>query len=142
MNKRKIVALIITMSLMMSMLLASCGSKEPPTLESYISNNEQAQEQINKTADEAGLEVAITGNDVIYTFDLTKVDGVTEEIAKSEAMTESLDAALVKTAEKFSGLCAKLEEESKLEGVQILVNYSYDGDVIVSKTFNSSGIVE
>ncbi len=142
MNNKKIIASIIGITLMIAMLLASCGSKEPPTLESDISNNEEAQQQINKTADEAGLDVTITGNDVIYTFDLTNVDGVTEEIAKSEAMTSSLDSALEQTADKFSGLCAQLEEESKLEGVQIIVNYSYNGDVIVTKTFTTSGIAE
>ena len=42
----------------------------------------------------------------------------------------------------LEALCKQLEEESKIEGIQIVVNYTYGDEVIVTKTFNSSGVVE
>ena len=57
-------------------------------------------------------------------------------------MKEQLSSALDSTTDTFVGLCKQLEEESKIEGIQIVVNYTYGDEVIVTKTFNSSGAVE
>ena len=57
-------------------------------------------------------------------------------------MKEQLASALDSTTDTFVGLCKQLEEESKIEGIQIIVNYTYGDEVIVTKTFNSSGAVE
>ena len=57
-------------------------------------------------------------------------------------MVEQLTSTLESTGDTFSGLCKQLEEESKIEGIQIVVNYTYGDEVIVTKTFNSSGVVE
>ena len=88
------------------------------------------------------ITVNFKGNDVVYTYDLSSINNVTEEVIKSDMMKEQLASALDSTADTFVGLCKQLEEESKIEGIQIIVNYTYGDEVIVTKTFNSSGAVE
>ncbi|MBQ6315096.1 MAG: DUF4854 domain-containing protein [Mogibacterium sp.] len=142
MKRRSIIAVLISLTLVMAMALSACGSKEPDTLEKYIQNDEKASAEIQQTADTNGLEVSIKGNDVVYTYDLKNFEGVTEELAKSDTMKESLASALNSAGTTFSDLCKQLEEGSKIEGIQIIVNYTYDGETLVTKTFNKDGAVD
>lgn len=142
MKRKSIIALIITFAMVMSLFITSCGSKEPETIESFVNNNKEASEKIKDAAENSGLDVTITGNDVIYTYDLKNYEGMTADLAKSEQLTSSLEAALTQSEESFVNLCSQLEEQSKIEGVQIIVNYSFEDEVLVTKTFNSSGVVE
>ena len=67
---------------------------------------------------------------------------MTEEIGTSDLMKDQLASALDNVSDQFVGLCKQLEEESKITGVQIIINYTYGDTVLVTKTFNSSGAVE
>ncbi len=141
MKGKRILAIIVGLVLVMAMMLSAC-SKEPETLENYISKDSEAADQINEAADSAGLDVQITGNDVIYTYDLKNFEGLDAELAKSETMINSLTQALESSGTTFTSLCSQLEEESKIEGIRIIVNYNYDGETLVTKTFDASGVVE
>jgi threonyl-tRNA synthetase len=138
MKKKGIIALFLCFVMLMG-VLTSCS--KPKTIEEYIKNDSEAMEEVQQAADSAGLNVDFSGNDVIYTYDLSTLDGVTEEVIKSDLMIEQLTSALDSTGDTFAGLCKELEEQSKIEGVQIVVNYTYGDEVIVTKTFNSSGAV-
>jgi len=141
MKGKRILAIIVGLVLVMAMMLSAC-SKEPETLENYISKDSEAADQINEAADSAGLDVQITGNDVIYTYDLKNFEGLDAELAKSETMINSLTQSLESSGTTFTSLCSQLEEESKIEGIRIIVNYNYDGETLVTKTFDASGVVE
>ena len=123
-------------------MAAFTSCSKPKTIEEYVKNDADAMEEVQSAADSAGLEVSFSGNDVIYTYDLSSLDGVTEDVIKSDLMIEQLTSALESTSDTFAGLCKELEEQSKIEGVQIVVNYTYGEETIVTKTFNSSGVVE
>ena len=131
----------VLLSLVLIIAMTACSSS-PKTIEEYINKDKEAQEQVQQAADQAGLTVAFKGNDVIYTYDLSSIENVTEEVIKSDIMVEQLTSTLESTGDTFSGLCKQLEEESKIEGIQIVVNYTYGDEVIVTKTFNASGVVE
>lgn len=131
----------VLLSLVLIIAMTACNSS-PKTIEEYINKDKEAQEQVQQAADQAGLTVAFKGNDVIYTYDLSSIENVTEEVIKSDIMVDQLTSTLESTGDTFSGLCKQLEEESKIEGIQIVVNYTYGDEVIVTKTFNSSGVVE
>lgn len=138
MKKKSIISVIISLTLVMAMLLSSCGSKEPDTLEKFLSNDEEAMQEIQETATSSGLEVSIKDNEVLYTYDLKNYDGMTEEVAKSDVMKESLSSALDSSGESFSSLCKQLEDESKITGITITVKYTYDGEDLVTKSFTSA----
>ena len=142
MKRKSIIALIITFAMVMSLFITSCGSKEPETIESFVNSNKEAADQIKEAAENSGLDVTITGNDVIYTYDLKNFEGMTDELAKSDVLKESLASALSANASSFTELCGQLEEESKIEGIQIIVTYTYDGETLVTQKFNKDGVVE
>ncbi len=140
MKRKSMIAMLLAFVMSFSLMATACGS--PKTIEEYIEKDKEAAEQVQKAADTAGLTVDFSGNDVVYTYDLASIDNVTEEVIKSDMMKEQLSSALDSTTDTFVGLCKQLEEESKIEGIQIVVNYTYGDEVIVTKTFNSSGAVE
>ena len=140
MKRKSMVAMLLAFVMSLSLMATACGS--PKTIEEYIEKDKEAAEQVQKAADPAGLTVDFSGNDVVYTYDLASIDNVTEEVIKSDMMKEQLSSALDSTTDTFVGLCKQLEEESKIEGIQIVVNYTYGDEVIVTKTFNSTGAVE
>lgn len=140
MKRKSMIAMLLAFVMSFSLMATACGS--PKTIEEYIEKDKEAAEQVQKAADTAGLTVDFSGNDVVYTYDLASIDNVTEEVIKSDMMKEQLSSALDSTTDTFVGLCKQLEEESKISGIQIVVNYTYGDEVIVTKTFNSSGAVE
>ncbi len=140
MKRKGLIALLISLVMMLSVFTTACGG--PKTIEEYVKNDKDAQEQLDKVAESQGLAVDITGNDVVYTYDISSIDGVTEEIGTSDLMKDQLASALDNVSDQFVGLCKQLEEESKITGVQIIINYTYGDTVLVTKTFNSSGAVE
>ena len=140
MKRKSMVAMLLAFVMSFSLMATACGS--PKTIEEYIEKDKEAAEQVQKAADTAGLTVDFSGNDVVYTYDLASIDNVTEDVIKSDMMKEQLSSALDSTTDTFVGLCKQLEEESKIEGIQIVVNYTYGDEVIVTKTFNSTGAVE
>lgn len=141
MKKKGLIALLLSFVMMMSVMASACGST-PKTIEEYISKDKDAMEEVQKAADASGLTVSFSGNDVIYSYDLQGLANVTEEVAKSDILVEQLSNALAAQGNTFAGLCKQLEEESKITGVQIIVNYTYGDEVVVSKTFNASGEVQ
>ena len=141
MKKKGIIALLLTFVMSLSLMATACSSS-PKTIEEYVNNNKDEMEQVQKTADESGLAIAFSGNDVIYSMDLATMDGMTEEIVKSDIMKDNLESALEGLTDRFTGLCGQLEEQSGIKGAQIIVNYTFGDEVIITKTFNSSGIVE
>ena len=140
MKRKGLIALLISLVMMLSVFTTACGG--PKTIEEYVKNDKDAQEQLDKVAESQGLAVDIIGNDVVYTYDISSIDGVTEEIGTSDLMKDQLASALDNVSDQFVGLCKQLEEESKITGVQIIINYTYGDTVLVTKTFNSSGAVE
>ena len=140
MKRKSMIAMLLAFVMSFSLMATACGS--PKTIEEYSEKDKEAAEQVQKAADTAGLTVDFSGNDVVYTYDLASIDNVTEEVIKSDMMKEQLSSALDSTTDTFVGLCKQLEEESKIDGIQIVVNYTYGDEVIVTKTFNSSGAVE
>ena len=141
MKKKALMSLLLVFVMIMSLMATACKS-EPKTIEEYINNDKEAMQEVQDAADTAGLTVSFSGNDVIYTYDLSTIDGATEEVLKSDIMIEQLTSALDSTGETFMGLCKQLEEESKIEGVHIVINYTYGDEVLVTKTFDSNGAVE
>ena len=140
MKRKGFIALVLAFVMVMAVFMASCS--KPQTIEEYVKNDKDMEEELQNVADTSGLAIAFSGNDIIYTYDISTLDGVTEDVGKSDLMKDQLASALDSTGDTFIGLCKQLEEESKIEGVQIVINYTYGDEVLVTKTFNSAGAVE
>ena len=136
MKKRTLVVLLI-MAVITALCFSGC-SKEPMTLEKYVQDNPDVQESIDSAMNDSNVLVEIKENDISYTFDLSKMDGYTEELAKSEEIISALEKALDAAGNTFGGICKSLEESTEITGITTTVNYTWEDEVLVTKTFTSA----
>ena len=138
--KRKVLFALLAMLVGMTMIMASCGGggssqKEPMTLEKYVKDDPQVQEAIDGAMKDSNVLVEIKENAIIYTFDLSTMDGYTEELAKSEEIQAALQSALDSAGGTFGGIAKSIEDASGIEGITTVVNYTWGDELIVTKTF-------
>ena len=137
MKKRTLIVLMI-IAVISALCFTACGSKETMTLEKYVQDNPDVQESIDSAMADSNVAVVIKENDISYNFDLSKMDGYTEELAKSDAIISALDDALAAAGGTFGGICKSLEESTEISGITTTVNYSWEDEVLVTKTFTSA----
>ena len=139
-NKRFLT--VITAILMSLMIFTACGSSDPSSLEEYLSQNSDAQKEFETAvaaAEEQGMTVEVTGNEIIFTFDLNTVDGMTEELAKSDEFKTAFDSAMESQGDNFKELASSMAEMTGIDGISVVVNYAYDGEIVSSGTFTQDG---
>ena len=137
MKKRTLIVLLI-MAVITALCFTGCGKKEPMTLEKYVKDNPDVQESIDSAMNDSNELVEIKENDISYTFDLSKMEGYTEELAKSDEIISALDQALGAAGNTFGGICKSLEESTEITGITTTVNYTWADEVLVTKTFTSA----
>ena len=137
MKKRTLIVFLI-LAVITAFCFTACGSKETMTLEKYVQDNPDVQESIDSAMTDSNVAVVIKENDISYNFDLSKMDGYTEELAKSDAIISALDDALAAAGGTFGGICKSLEESTEISGITTTVNYSWEDEVLVTKTFTSA----
>ena len=133
---RKSIIALVGMIIMLCVSFTSCVSK-PTTIEELINSNKDVEEQLVSSSDGSGMSVDIKGNEIIYTYDLSGIEGATEETIKDEAMLKLLQKTLESQADSFTNVCKKIEAESEISGVTATVNYTFNGEVLATKTFSS-----
>ena len=136
MKKRTLIVLMI-MAVITAFCFTAC-SKEPMTLEKYVKDNPDVQESIDSAMNDSNVLVEIKENDISYTFDLSKMEGYTEELAKSDEIVSALEQALGAAGATFGGICKSLEESTEITGITTTVNYTWADEVLVTKTFTSA----
>ncbi len=135
--KRKSLVLFLIMAVLTVMCFSACGKKEV-TLETYCQDNPEVQESIDKAMNDSNVLVEIKGNDIIYTFDLAKMEGYNEELAKSDEITKALEDALGQASSTFGNISKSIEESTEIQGVSTVVKYTWGDEVLVTKTFTSA----
>ena len=108
----------------------------------FVANNTEMQESINAAMEGSDVLVEVKDNEVIYTYDLSKMDGYTEELIKDEAVIASLDSTLTSIAPTFGGISKTLEEKTKIKGITTTVKYTWGDEEIITKSFNSADAAE
>ena len=126
------------MAVITALCFTACGSKETMTLEKYLQDNPDVQESIDSAMTDSNVAVVIKENDISYNFDLSKMDEYTEELAKSDAIISALDDALAAAGGTFGGICKSIEESTEISGITTTVNYTWEDEVLVTKTFTSA----
>ena len=137
--KKRILLVLLAMLVGMTMIMASCGGggstpEEPMTLEKYVKDDAEVQNAI----DSAMNDSKIKENAIIYTFDLSTMEGYTEELAHSEEIQAALQSALDSAGGTFGGIAKSIEDASGITGITTVVNYTWGDEVVVSKTFTSA----
>ena len=160
MKKKSIIALLVALCLVFCFTLTACGgnSDEPSdaqeeaaeetveeeieTLETIINNDSSLKEQVASGSGQEGLTIEVKDNDINYIFDMTAISDLSEEQLKDPAMIEALDNALDEGKDQFINLCTTLEDQTGLEGVHMIVTYTYKEDVLTTRTFDHTGPAE
>ena len=126
-----------------ALLLSGCsGNKTPDTIESLVNSDEELATSIQKQAEAVGCDMDIKDNIITYTFDISTVDGITEELIRSDEFVESLKASIESQDEALSEFCKSVEKETDVEGVVLNVIYKFGDKEIVSSTFSASDQTE
>ena len=135
MKKKTALIFILMFTLAFTLLMTGCGSS-PSNLEEYIAQNEDALSSL-QNASEEGMAVTAEGNNLVYTYDLSKVDSYTEDIATNEVTISALESALDGGASTFQNIAKVLEDQTEIDGIQVVVKYNWKDQVLVEKTFTS-----
>jgi cell division protein ZapA (FtsZ GTPase activity inhibitor) len=145
MKKGNRFVLIMTLAVITAMVFTACGSKKQQTLESYVNDHPEIKAEIDEQigADEYnGITVEFSGNDMIYNFDLSSNESITEEMAKSEEIKTALDEGLAGQEESFKAAANTVlksikEDGGTIDAIRVIVNYNYGDELITSATFDS-----
>ncbi len=142
MKKTNYIALILIVCFAFCFALTACGKKpsggDTKTLESFVSKNSSMMKEFEKIMEaNEGLTIEFKGNDIIYTYDMTVLGSDTETL-KSDIMKESLGKALDEQKATFGDIYKTVEEETGIQGIQTIVNYTAGEELLISKTFTSA----
>lgn len=149
--KKKVLLVLLAMLVGMTMLMTSCvnniinnsngggaAEEEPMTLEKYVQGDAEVQDAIDSAMNDSNVLVEIKENSIIYSFDLSTMEGYTEELAHSEEIQTALQSALDSAGGTFGGIAKSIEDASGIAGITTVVNYTWGDEVVVSKTFTSA----
>lgn len=136
-KESKVLALILMLAMVMSvsMLMTSCGS-DPSTLEEYVAQDSDLQEQLDSLADsQEGMAVEIKDNQIIYTY--TYPQQIDEDVL--DDVKAQFESAMESTASTFEGIASSCEEETGISGITVKVVYlNNDGSEIYSSEYSAA----
>ena len=138
--KKKAFILMLILAVFSTMVLTACGGSK--SLEQYVADNPEMQESIDSAKEGSNVEIKIEGNEITYIFDLSKMDGYSEDIVKDEEVISSLETSLISSGPTFGGISKQLEEQTKVKGITTTVNYTWEDEVLITKSFTSADAVE
>ena len=136
-NFKKATTVFISVLTVTAMLLAGCSKDSAPkTVESIVNSNEDVATTIKGAADESGVKVDIKDNTITYTYDISSVDGITEEMIGDENFVKSLETSIAGQKTSLANICTSIEEKTGIEGVVVNVVYSsIDVQIFASDVF-------
>lgn len=124
---------LVAMAAMTMALLVGCG--KPASLEEAVENDEKAKAEIESMTEESGVKVDISGNTITYSYDL----GMELDEDTKAAVSEQLESSIASYDSTFVGIAKTLEDETKLTGITVVVNYTdSNGNVVYSTSYNST----
>lgn len=138
--KKKAFILMLILAVFSTMVLTACGGSK--SLEQYVADNPEMQESIDSAKEGSNVEIKIEGNEITYIFDLSKMDGYSEDIVKDEEVISSLETSLISSGPTFGGISKQLEEQTKVKGITTTVNYTWEDEVLITKSFTSADAIE
>lgn len=137
MNK-KLFTTAISFILVFAMLLSACSKKEPDTLETLMKSDSEVLGSIQQDAESSGVKLSISGNEITYEYDISNQNDVDEKMLENEEYIKKYNTALDAGAGIFEDYVKQTEEASEIEGISMIVKYTYKGKEIASRTFTST----
>lgn len=163
MKKKSLLILLLILTLCVSLFMTACGGSSSSDSAAPADTAEEAEEVVEETektledmnaeenflddiTDESGemdgVAISFEGNDVIYTYDFSNTEGVTEEAMKDPTVVDSLQQALDTGTSDFVDMVKELESQTGITGIRVVVNYTWADDILCTATFDSEGLVD
>ena len=139
--KKRTLILFLMITVLSVMCFSACG-KETMTLEKYVADHPEMQTSIDDAMAGSNVVVEIKENDIIYSFDLSTMDGYTEELAKDEKVITAITDALAAAGGTFGNISKTVEDSTEIKGITTTVNYMWKDEVLVTQTFTSADATE
>ena len=166
MKRKSILALLLILCLVFCFTLTACGGnsggsssgsqdpveeaeeealeeaeEEVETLESMMAKDSEINDAIYASVEgQEALSVEVKGNDIILTCEMTKLSGQSADAFKSDAVIDSLNEGMESGKDNFVQSVQNIEQEAGLTGIRYIIQYTADGEVLTSRTFNSEGM--
>lgn len=161
MKKNTVLILLLILTLCATMFMTACGgssssepasstdtaseeeveeeAEEPANLEEYMLANPDVVASIEEGIDSSSMTVTYEGNSIIYTYDFSiDSSGLTKENFMDDAVKDSLNTALDEAKAEYGGYCKDMESSTGYSPVTIVVNYTWEDEVIVTKTYTTA----
>ena len=160
MKKISILILILILTLTVSVFMTGCGGSSdteepadtsepaetddpedsaPATFEEYVQANESFLKSFQSSEDEKGVKVTAEGNSLIYSFDFSKMEGYEKESVTGDDSKEYLESGLEDGASTFVNIADVVEKQTGISGIEVIVKYVWEDEVIYERTFTSEG---
>lgn len=148
----------------MVMTLSACGSKSnepaeptgntevkepeeikepeaPKTLEDFAAADPSILGNFKAGNDSEYITASIKENTLIISYDFSKdtTNGLTEELVKTDLFRDSLKEGLANGSSTFEEVAKSLEDQYGVQGVAVLVEYTWKDYVIYSETYTAPG---
>lgn len=136
MKKKLLISLLLILTVISAMVFSSCS--KTVTLESYVGDHPEVQQSIDDAMGSSDVVVEIKDNEIIYSYDLSKMEGYTEELVKNEQIITALTDALAAAGSTFGNISKTIEDTTEIKGIQTTVNYTWADEVIVTQTFTAA----
>lgn len=168
MKKKSILMILLALALCMSLFMTACGgSKEASnqgeqqnveeqqnieeqqnndvttapsyaTLEDYLKNNSTIKETIVSSAEESGMTTAFKGNEIIYSLELSGIEGYTADTVKSEVVLAAIQDGLEAQKSVFGNSSKSMEELTGVDGIITTILYTWEGEEVLSRSFTAA----
>ena len=121
------------------MLFSGCSiNKDPGTLESMVDSNEELSAAIQSAAADTECSIDIKDNTITYSYDISTLDGVTDEVIKKDAFIESAEASIASQEESLVELCRSIEEMTGISGIVVNLRYTYGKKKVSAASFTAA----
>lgn len=114
------------------------SSNSYSSLEEYMAKNPNEMDTLNSEGEEKGVEIKIDGNTLYYIYDLSQTD-IDEEKAKSTEIQTLLQESVDKQKPIYTRIAKTIEDSTGLNGVIVVLRYTYNDETIIEQTFTSAG---
>lgn len=164
MKKNTVLILLLILTLCATMFMTACGGSSssepasstdtaseeeveeeaeepagPANLEEYMLANPDVVASIEEGIDSSSMTVTYEGNSIIYTYDFSiESSGLTKENFMDDAVKDSLNTALDEAKAEYGGYCKDMESSTGYSPITIVVNYTWEDEVIVTKTYTTA----
>ena len=127
------------MILSAALALSSCGAS---SLEDYMVSNEDQLQELQADAESMGMELEVSGNDIIFNINVHNFTELHESAIQDGSFEEAYKPIVDDSADTFVNVCTQYEKETGIDGIRVIVRYSYDDTELFSRVFDANGIVE